>query len=77
MKTLKSASLAAALVLASIGNATAGSVPGVTQGVNYSVANGVATLSGHFDSGIERYLAKQYVNGLGGVDQVIDLATSN
>lgn len=77
MKTLKTASIAAALLLTTIGTATAGSVPGVTQGINYSVNDGVATISGHFDSGIERYLAAQYVNGLNGVDQVIDLATSN
>ncbi len=77
MKTLTSASIAATLLLALAGTASAASIPGVTQGVNYSVSNGTATISGHFDSGIERYLATQYVDGLGGVDRVIDLATSN
>ncbi len=80
MKTLIKMTTAAALALSLTGVAAASdftSVPGVSGGVNLILNNGVATLTGDVDSGIERHLAARYAANLDGVDRVINLLTSN
>lgn len=80
MKTLTKMTTAAALAFALTGVANAAnfsSVPGVSGGVNLILNNGVATLTGDVDSGIERHLAAQYAAKIDGVDRVINLLTSN
>ncbi len=80
MKTLIKMTTAATLALALTGVASAadfGSVPGISGGVQLTLNNGIATLTGDVDSGIERHLAARHAAGLDGVDRVINLLTSN
>ena len=46
-------------------------------GVNYTIDDGVATLFGHVDSGIEAALAQSHIEKAEGVDKVINLITTN
>ena len=83
MKLLKNSLIGATLLAgaAAMGTASAitlDSIPGVTGGsLKVSVDNGVATLFGNADSGIERELAKAYIEKMDNVERVIDLVTFN
>jgi len=74
---MKKLLIASALVFASVGTASANIViPGVSStDLDVRIDNGVATLFGNVDSGVEEAMAKNYVAGLDGVDRVIDLVT--
>lgn len=67
------------LALGVLGTASANfSVPGVSStDLNVRIDNGAATIFGSVDSGAEEALARNYVEGLDGVDNVIDLITHN
>ena len=79
MKLFKSTALATVLVMGSIGAASAvtlDSLPGATgTNINVKIDNGVATLFGQADSGIDRKIAERHVAKLEGVNKVINLVT--
>jgi len=83
MNTLKNTLLAATLIAGTfaMGSASAltlNSIPGVTgANLQVQVVDGVATIFGNVDSGIERHLARAYVEKLDNVEKVINLVTFN
>jgi len=76
---MKKLIIASVLAFAAVGTASANfSIPGVSStDLNVRIDNGVATIFGNVDSGVEEALAKNYVEDLDGVDKVIDLITHN
>lgn len=82
MKLFKKTAIATSLVLSvfAMGAAQALTIspPGVSAAnLNVTVKDGVATIFGSADSLAESSQAEQYVAGLDGVDQVINLVTFN
>ena len=76
-KTLIAATLiAGTVVMSSAFSITLRDVPGLnTNELSVRIDDGVATLFGNADSGIERHLAQRYLENLEEVDRVINLAS--
>lgn len=81
MKQFKLVVLTVGILFAGMGAATAVTLESIPEISNstmaYCIKNGVATLYGHADSGIDKAQAARYVAALDGVDRVINLVSHN
>ncbi|MBX2881771.1 MAG: BON domain-containing protein [Granulosicoccus sp.] len=74
---MKKLLIASALMLTVVGTASA-NIPNVTSpNLDILVKNGIATVFGHAEDGIDRKMAVIYAGKLEGVEKVIDLSTHN
>lgn len=74
---MKKLLIATALTFAVVSAASAKIPNSTSPNLNVLVKNGIATIYGQADSGIERKMAVADASKLEGVDKVIDLSTHN
>ena len=81
MKQFKLMILTAGLLFGGIGSASAVTLSSLPQigssNITYCVENGVATIYGHAESGMDKAHAARHVAALEGVDRIINLVTYN